>query len=127
MNLKIVNKITPTLTPSDHPYLNGAWAPLHEEVDATEMEVIGEIPKDLSGVYVRNTENPVHDAIGTYPLTVTAWSTPYPSRMARRPIEIDLFKPKGFLRSGKPVIRSGVAYLATLKSLCVPGGVQGVI
>tara|TARA_R110002073_G_scaffold25036_7_gene83600 strand:+ start:925 stop:2394 length:1470 start_codon:yes stop_codon:yes gene_type:complete len=66
MNLKIVNKITPTLTPSDHPYLNGAWAPLHEEVDATEMEVIGEIPKDLSGVYVRNTENPVHDAIGTY-------------------------------------------------------------
>jgi len=39
---------------------------LHEEVDATDLEVIGEIPADLSGVYVRNTENPVHDAIGIY-------------------------------------------------------------
>jgi len=30
------------------------------------MQVIGEIPKDIDGVYVRNTENPVHDAIGKY-------------------------------------------------------------
>ena len=66
MKTEIVNQITPTLTPGNHPYLNGAWTPLFEEVNASEMEVIGEIPKDLNGVYVRNTENPVHNAIGTY-------------------------------------------------------------
>ena len=53
-----------SLKPSMHPYLNGAWTPLHEEVTATELEVIGEIPKDIDGVYVRNTENPVHEALG---------------------------------------------------------------
>ncbi|MEM9035225.1 MAG: carotenoid oxygenase family protein [Actinomycetota bacterium] len=66
MPTEIVNRVTPTLTRSDHPYLNGAWAPLHEEVDATDLEVIGNIPTDLNGMYVRNTENPVHDAIGVY-------------------------------------------------------------
>lgn len=66
MPTKIVNTVTSTITPNDHPYLNGPWTPLHEEVNATDMEVIGEIPRDLSGIYIRNTENPVHDAIGTY-------------------------------------------------------------
>lgn len=66
MSTEIVRTVTSTLTPSNHPYLNGAWTPLHEEVNATDMEVIGEIPPDLNGIYVRNTENPVHDAIGTY-------------------------------------------------------------
>jgi carotenoid cleavage dioxygenase len=55
-----------SLKPSVHPYLNGAWTPLHEEVTATDMEVIGEIPTDIDGVYVRNTENPVHEALGNY-------------------------------------------------------------
>lgn len=66
MATTIVNRIDATLAPTDHPYLTGAWTPLHEEVDATDLEVIGEIPTDLDGVYVRNTENPVHDAIGHY-------------------------------------------------------------
>ncbi|MEM1229133.1 MAG: carotenoid oxygenase family protein [Pseudomonadota bacterium] len=66
MNVEIVNKVKPTLTASDHPYLGGAWTPQFEEVNGTDLTVIGEIPKDLSGVYIRNTENPVHDAIGTY-------------------------------------------------------------
>ncbi len=66
MRSTIVNRIEPTLKPSDNPYLSGAWTPIHEEVDAEYMEVIGEIPRDLSGVYVRNTENPVHEAIGVY-------------------------------------------------------------
>ncbi|AJQ95103.1 lignostilbene-alpha,beta-dioxygenase-related enzyme [Gynuella sunshinyii YC6258] len=30
------------------------------------MEVIGEIPHDIDGIYVRNTENPVHEPIGFY-------------------------------------------------------------
>ncbi|MEL6378593.1 MAG: carotenoid oxygenase family protein, partial [Pseudomonadota bacterium] len=55
-----------TLSPSPHPYLNGAWTPQHEEVVSDELEVIGEIPTDLNGIYIRNTENPLHDAIGVY-------------------------------------------------------------
>ncbi|MEL6869403.1 MAG: carotenoid oxygenase family protein [Pseudomonadota bacterium] len=66
MNTKILNTFESKLTPSRHPYLNGAWTPQTQEVDATDMVVIGQIPKDLSGIYVRNTENPLHDAIGIY-------------------------------------------------------------
>ena len=47
-----------SLKASIHPYLNGAWTPLHEEVTATDMEVIGEIPTDIDGVYVRNKMKP---------------------------------------------------------------------
>lgn len=55
-----------TLGENDHPYRNGAWTPNFEEVTADDMEVIGEIPSDIDGIYVRNTENPVHDSIGRY-------------------------------------------------------------
>ena len=37
-----------------------------QEYDVTEPEVIGEIPADLNGIYLRNTENPVHDSLGRY-------------------------------------------------------------
>ena len=51
----------------DHPYRNGAWKPMATEYDATDLDVIsGEIPKDLTGVYLRNTENPLLPAIGRY-------------------------------------------------------------
>ncbi|NNU16649.1 apocarotenoid-15,15'-oxygenase [Parvularcula sp. ZS-1/3] len=63
---RLVRRVPSTLSESDHPYLNGAWTPNFDEYDAEEMEVIGEIPADLDGIYVRNTENPVHDAIGKY-------------------------------------------------------------
>lgn len=60
------NQFKSTLNDTEHPYLNGAWTPQHEEVDATEMEVIGTIPKDIDGVYYRNTENPLHASLGPY-------------------------------------------------------------
>lgn len=63
---KLVNRVNATLSPSDHPYLNGAWTPNFEEYDADDMEVVGTIPDDIDGIYVRNTENPVHDSIGRY-------------------------------------------------------------
>ena len=53
-------------TDDTHPYRSGAWQPNHREYDATELEVEGEIPVGLRGVYLRNTENPLHDAIGRY-------------------------------------------------------------
>ncbi len=41
-----------------NPYLEGPYAPIHTEIDATDLEVIGEIPRDLDGVYLRNGPNP---------------------------------------------------------------------
>jgi carotenoid cleavage dioxygenase-like enzyme len=47
-----------------HPYRTGAWTPNTVEVDAYDLDLVsGEIPKDLSGIYLRNTENPLFDAI----------------------------------------------------------------
>ncbi|MEO8812072.1 MAG: carotenoid oxygenase family protein [Caulobacteraceae bacterium] len=59
--------ILATLQASNHPYLNGAWTPLDEEVDAFDLDVIaGEIPRDIDGVYLRNTENQVHRPLGRF-------------------------------------------------------------
>ncbi len=41
-----------------NPYLHGAYAPVKEEITATELKVIGEIPKDFGGAYYRNGPNP---------------------------------------------------------------------
>ncbi len=60
------NTVKHSLKPGPHPYLNGAWTPNFTEYDAEDMEVIGEIPTDIDGVYVRNTENPVQEPIGNY-------------------------------------------------------------
>ncbi|MGQ0701073.1 MAG: carotenoid oxygenase family protein [Panacagrimonas sp.] len=66
MSERLVNRIRSTLQPGDHPYLNGAWAPVSEEWDEDACVVVGEIPRDLDGVYLRNTENPVHQPLGKY-------------------------------------------------------------
>ncbi len=61
-----INTIPHTPPDPRHPYMSGAWTPNFDEYDADKMEVIGEIPNDIDGVYVRNTENPVHGSIGLY-------------------------------------------------------------
>ena len=67
MNVERLAPILTTLEPSNHPYLNGAWTPLHEEVDAEDLEVIeGAIPTDIDGVYLRNTENQIHQPLGRF-------------------------------------------------------------
>jgi carotenoid cleavage dioxygenase len=67
MKMERLPPVKTSLQPSNHPYLTGAWTPLHEEVDATHLTVLeGAIPTDIDGVYVRNTENPVHQALGRY-------------------------------------------------------------
>lgn len=66
MTIELVNQIKPTIRNYDHPYMKGAWQPNFAEYNATDMEVIGEIPGDIDGVYVRNTENPIHESIGRY-------------------------------------------------------------
>lgn len=59
MGATLRGTVTTTLPPNDrHPYRSGAWRPNHREWDADDLEVQGELPADLSGVYLRNTENP---------------------------------------------------------------------
>jgi carotenoid cleavage dioxygenase-like enzyme len=67
MTVEVRPPIVSSLQPSNHPYLNGAWTPLMEEVDATDLKVIeGAIPADIDGVYLRNTENQVHQPLGRF-------------------------------------------------------------
>ncbi|MFW5966439.1 MAG: carotenoid oxygenase family protein [Persicimonas sp.] len=54
---------------ADHesnPYLNGSYAPIHEETTAHNLEVVGQLPEDLRGVYVRNGPNPRYQPEGRY-------------------------------------------------------------
>lgn len=41
-------------------YLEGNYAPVEDEVTAFDLEVIGELPAELSGRYLRNGPNPFH-------------------------------------------------------------------
>src|SRR5690606_25915512 len=67
MKLERLPPIKSSLRPSNHPYLTGAWTPQHEEVNAWELEVLeGAIPADIDGVYIRNTENQVHQPLGRH-------------------------------------------------------------
>ncbi|MGQ0838724.1 carotenoid oxygenase family protein [Actinokineospora sp.] len=67
MDVEILGRALSTLpADDDHPYRSGPWRPQTVERAADDLEVIGEIPADLDGVYLRNTENPVHPAITTY-------------------------------------------------------------
>ncbi len=67
MNIQRQPPLLATLRPSDHPYLSGAWTPQHEEVDADDLPVLeGAIPRQIAGVYLRNSENPLHQPLGRY-------------------------------------------------------------
>ena len=68
MHVEIVSKMLSTLPPEDdHPYRSGPWQPQTTEWNADDLDVVeGEIPADLDGVYLRNTENPLHPSVKFY-------------------------------------------------------------
>ncbi|MET0236557.1 MAG: carotenoid oxygenase family protein [Kibdelosporangium sp.] len=67
MDIELLGRALTTLpAEDDHPYRTGPWRPQQVERSAVDLEVIGEIPADLDGVYLRNTENPVHPAVEVY-------------------------------------------------------------
>ena len=49
-----------------NPYLEGNFAPINTEVSTNNLEVIGQIPPELSGMFVRNGPNPQWSPIGQY-------------------------------------------------------------
>ncbi|WP_156758254.1 carotenoid oxygenase family protein [Actinokineospora pegani] len=67
MDVEILGRALSTLPDDDeHPYRSGPWRPQTVERAVPECEVVGDIPADLDGVYLRNTENPVHPALANY-------------------------------------------------------------
>ena len=54
--------------PSDNPYLNDGWRPSDTEWTAStpDLQGIGDLPKDLNGVYLRNGPNPRLEPNGNY-------------------------------------------------------------
>ena len=62
-----LKKISMEKTKHD-PYLQGNYAPVLDELDSHDLKVIGKIPEDLAGVYMRNGPNPQFPPISyTYP------------------------------------------------------------
>lgn len=49
-----------------HPYLDHNFAPIQDEITAPNLSVIGELPSDLSGWFVRNGPNPQFSPIGPH-------------------------------------------------------------
>jgi retinal pigment epithelial membrane protein/putative restriction endonuclease len=64
--VKIDREIALRIPPGNHPFLTGLFAPVRREITADELLVIGEIPKDLEGVYLRNGPNPTLEPRGRY-------------------------------------------------------------
>ncbi|MGD1911772.1 MAG: carotenoid oxygenase family protein [Rivularia sp. (in: cyanobacteria)] len=49
-----------------NPFLDGNFAPVREEITADDLKIIGELPADLSGMFVRNGPNPQWQPKGQY-------------------------------------------------------------
>jgi carotenoid cleavage dioxygenase-like enzyme len=54
------------ITAAINPFLDGNFAPIGEEITADNLKVIGELPSDLSGMFLRNGPNPQFPPIGQY-------------------------------------------------------------
>ncbi len=67
MPVKTYTSVETGLPPDDtHPYRTGPWQSQTTEYDAWDMDVVGEIPSDLNGVYIRNTEVALFEPIKRY-------------------------------------------------------------
>jgi carotenoid cleavage dioxygenase len=49
-----------------NPFLRGNWAPVREEVAAEDLKVIGKLPAEMDGMFVRNGPNPQFAPPGNY-------------------------------------------------------------
>jgi carotenoid cleavage dioxygenase-like enzyme len=54
------------IDPSGNPHLTGVFAPVDDELDVAGLPVVGKIPDDLRGAYLRNGPNPKFAPLGSY-------------------------------------------------------------
>lgn len=110
MDVEIVGKLLSTLpADDDHPYRTGPWQPQTTEFKADNLEVVfGEVPKDLDGVYLRNTENPLHPSMKAYHpfdgdgmIHIVAFAT------ESRSTATDSYVPTAWRPSRTPALRCG--------------------
>jgi carotenoid cleavage dioxygenase-like enzyme len=52
--------------PKSNPYLSGRFAPVHREIDTTDLKIEGDLPTDLAGAYMRNGPNAKFPPLGSY-------------------------------------------------------------
>ena len=67
--LEVVNEVRLTICPdNDSPFLAGPFASNAREynADTDSLKVIGEVPRDLHGMFVRNHHNQIHEPMGVY-------------------------------------------------------------
>src|SRR5208282_1302027 len=64
--VKIEREIPIQIDPGENPFLKGIYAPIATEITADDLTVIGELPKDLDGAYLRNGPNPIFQPRGRY-------------------------------------------------------------
>ncbi|MEY3805918.1 MAG: hypothetical protein RIR69_730, partial [Actinomycetota bacterium] len=51
--------MTVTENYNSNPFLNGNLAPVTEEITAFDLEIVGNLPQELDGRYLRNGPNPL--------------------------------------------------------------------
>ena len=67
MKVELRNTVRSALPKLDeHPYRTGVWRSQTREYDAWDLDVIGTVPADLNGVYLRNTEVALFEPIRRY-------------------------------------------------------------
>ncbi len=66
MAVKVETEIPINIEAGENPFLRGVFGPIGREITADSLEVIGEIPDDLFGVYLRNGPNPIFQPRGRY-------------------------------------------------------------
>ena len=50
----------------NHPFLQGNFAPVQEEITADNLKVIATLPPEMDGMFVRNGPNPQFPPLGNY-------------------------------------------------------------
>ena len=50
----------------NHPFLQGNFGPVHGETTADNLQVIGTLPPEMDGMFVRNGPNPQFPPLGNY-------------------------------------------------------------
>jgi carotenoid cleavage dioxygenase-like enzyme len=64
--MSTAHAVLPAPGPASSPHLSGLNTPVVAEVDVAGLEVVGELPAELEGSYLRNGPNPRFSPIGSY-------------------------------------------------------------
>jgi carotenoid cleavage dioxygenase-like enzyme len=56
----------PPVDAAHDPHLSGLFEPVIDEIDAGDLEVVGELPSEMDGMYLRNGPNPRFTPLGSY-------------------------------------------------------------